>query len=233
MFSRKYHDVDFCLWPLPECNTKIWLLQLRIRKGNVFWPLKEFQIVRSIFWRFLGKTFFTCYEKCAYGLNVVVAFMKESKTYGKRFYMNTILGRMLCSVMWNRFPNKNNWLIPLFVTFMETCRVTQKMVITKNRITSKILFRVTQNFRYIRSSLCRRHLHSFKSVLQILFVSLVLKKWAPQCCRHIWIRRAKFSITLPHSSLGIALIVDVIAAFRSRIVWGLLPYTLSLRYPHR
>jgi len=33
---------------------------------------------------------------------------------------------------------------------METCRVTQKMVITKNRITSKILFRVTQNFRYIR-----------------------------------------------------------------------------------
>ena len=52
-------------------------------------------------------------------------------------------------------------------------------------------------------------------------------KWAPRRCRHIWIRRAKFSMTLPHSSLGIALI----AAFRSGIVWVLLPYTLSLRYP--
>ena len=54
-------------------------------------------------------------------------------------------------------------------------------------------------------------------------------KWALWCCRHIWIRRAKFLMTLPHSSPGIALI----AAFRSGIVWGLLPYTLSLRYPHR
>jgi len=52
-------------------------------------------------------------------------------------------------------------------------------------------------------------------------------------CRHIWIRRAKFSMTLPHSFLGIALIATVIAAFRSGIVWGLLPYTLSLRYPRR
>jgi len=39
-------------------------------------------------------------------------------------------------------------------------------------------------------------------------------------------------MTLPHSSLGIALIAAVIAAFRSGIVAGLLPYTLSLRYPH-
>ena len=31
-------------------------------------------------------------------------------------------------------------------------------------------------------------------------------KWAPRRCRHIWIRQAKFSMTLPHSSLGIALI---------------------------
>jgi len=37
----------------------------------------------------------------------------------------------------------------------------------------------------------------------------------------------------PHSSLGIALIAALIAAFRSGIVWGLLPYTLSLRYPLR
>jgi len=35
-------------------------------------------------------------------------------------------------------------------------------------------------------------------------------------------------MTLPHSSLGIALIAAVITAFRSGIVWGLLPYTLSL-----
>jgi len=61
-----------------------------------------------------------------------------------------------------------------------TCRVTQKkMVITKNRITSKILFRLTQKLSYIRSSLCSRHLQSFKSVLQKLFVSLALKKCAP------------------------------------------------------
>jgi len=38
-------------------------------------------------------------------------------------------------------------------------------------------------------------------------------------------------MNLPHSSLGIALIAAVIATFRSGIVWGLLPYTLSLRYP--
>jgi len=51
----------------------------------------------------------------------------------------------------------------------------KKTVITNNRITSKILFRLTQNFSYIRSSLCSRHLHSFKSVLQKLFVSQALK----------------------------------------------------------
>jgi len=43
-------------------------------------------------------------------------------------------------------------------------------------------------------------------------------------------QQAKFSMTLPHSSLGIALIATVIAAFRSGIVWGLLPYTLVLTY---
>jgi len=51
-------------------------------------------------------------------------------------------------------------------------RMTQKKVITKNRKTSKILFRLAQNVSYIRSSLCNRHLQSFKSVLQKLFVSL-------------------------------------------------------------
>ena len=70
---------------------------------------------------------------------------------------------------------------------------TKKTVITKNRIISKILFRLTQNFSYIRSSLCSRHLQSFKSVLQKLFVSLAHKKCAPNelpGCRHIWIRWA-------------------------------------------
>jgi len=56
---------------------------------------------------------------------------------------------------------------------------TKKTVITKNRITSKTLFRLTQNFSYIRSSLCSRHVQSFKSELQKLFVSLALKKCAP------------------------------------------------------
>ena len=46
--------------------------------------------------------------------------------------------------------------------------------------------------------------------------SKMCSKRAPWRCRHIWIRRAKFSITLPYSSLGIALI----AAFRSGIIWG-------------
>jgi len=55
----------------------------------------------------------------------------------------------------------------------------KKTAITKNRITSKILFILTQNFSYIRSSLCSRHLQSFKSVLQKLFVSMALKKCAP------------------------------------------------------
>ena len=60
---------------------------------------------------------------------------------------------------------------------------TKKTVITKNRITSKISFRLTQTFRYIRSGLCSRHLQSFKSVLQKLFVSLALKKCAPNALR--------------------------------------------------
>jgi len=55
---------------------------------------------------------------------------------------------------------------------------TKNTVITNNRITSQILFRLTQNFSYIRSSLCSRHLQSFKSVLQKLFVSLALKECA-------------------------------------------------------
>jgi len=55
----------------------------------------------------------------------------------------------------------------------------KKTVITKNRRTSKMLFRLTQNLSCIRSSLWSRHLQSFKSVPQKLFVLLALKKCAP------------------------------------------------------
>ena len=57
-------------------------------------------------------------------------------------------------------------------------------------------------------------------------------KGAPQRCRHISIRRTKFSMTLPHSSLGLALIAAVIAAFRSGIVWGFLPHPVLKVSPH-
>jgi len=46
-------------------------------------------------------------------------------------------------------------------------------------MTFKLLFRLTQNFSYIRTSLCSRHFRSFKSVLQKLFVSQTLKKCTP------------------------------------------------------
>jgi len=67
-------------------------------------------------------------------------------------------------------------MLNIFVKY----RVTQKKtIITKNRITSEIVFKLTQNFSYIMLSLHSRHLQSFKSVLQKLFVSLALKKCAP------------------------------------------------------
>ena len=46
----------------------------------------------------------------------------------------------------------------------------------------------------------------------------ICSRFAPPRCRHTWTRRAKFWITLTHSSLGIALILAVIAALRSGIV---------------
>ena len=73
----------------------------------------------------------------------------------------------------------------------------------------QILFRLTQNISYIRSSLCSRHLQSFKSVLQKLCFTGAQKmcsKWAPRHCRHIWIQRAQFSMTLPHSSGSLLLL---------------------------
>jgi len=68
-------------------------------------------------------------------------------------------------------------------SFRQMYRVTQKTVITKNLITSKIWFRLTQNFSYIRSSLCSRQVSSLyyknslfhwrsKNVLQMSFQAL-------------------------------------------------------------
>ena len=120
-----------------------------------------------------------------------------------------------------RFLHKVNYF---FHFFSSLYRVThKKMIITKNRIyiTSKILFILTQNFSYIRSSLCSRHLQSFKFVLQKLFVSLALKKCAPNelsSAAGTFGSGRKSSLTLPHSSLGITLIAAVIGAFRSGIV---------------
>jgi len=89
---------------------------------------------------------------------------------------------------------------------------TKKTVITKNRITSKILFRLTQNFSNIRSSLCSRHLQSFKSVLQKLFgftgAQKMCSKWAPDCHRPLvvvlepeWSNNAMFGDGNPGSAL--------------------------------
>ena len=66
------------------------------------------------------------------------------------------------------------------------CRVThKKTVITKNRITSKILYRLTQNSSYIRSSLCSRHLQKFKSVLQKLCFTVAQKMSSPTLQAHL------------------------------------------------
>jgi len=60
----------------------------------------------------------------------------------------------------------------LLISVECTYRVTQKKtVITNKRITSKILFRLTQKTSATlgQASLCSRHLQSFKSVLQKLW----------------------------------------------------------------
>ena len=61
----------------------------------------------------------------------------------------------------------------------------KKPVITKNRITSKILFRLTQNFSYIRSSLCSRHLQSFKNSLLHWRSKNVLQMSSPALQAHL------------------------------------------------
>jgi len=96
--------------------------------------------------------------------------------YRKRWNWPGVANRSITFTSW--LPIVNCSIAPDFaLNWLNTG--WQKTVITKNRITSKILFRLTQNFSYIRSSLCSRHLQSFKSVLQKFFVSLALKKCAP------------------------------------------------------
>ena len=112
---------------------------------------------------------------------------------------------------------------------------TKKTAITKNRITSKNFLDWHKTSATLGQA-CAADISKVSS----LYYKNSLFHWrsknvlqmSSRRCRHIWIRRAKFSMTLPHSYLGIALIAAVIAAFKSGIVWGLLPYTLSLGYAH-
>ena len=65
VLSCKSHDVDFCMWSLSECKSKLWMLQLRIRKRSVFWQLgfdfpqllNKFCVVLSVFCIFSCKSF--------------------------------------------------------------------------------------------------------------------------------------------------------------------------------
>ena len=110
------------------------------------------------------------------------------------------------------------YICVLFRDTGSNVRWHKKIVITKNRKTSKIFFRWTQHISYTRSSLFSRHLQCFKSVLQNLLVSLALKKCAPN--QHPALQShldpaCKVLEDPPHSSLGIAFVAAVIAAFRS------------------
>jgi len=79
VLSRKSHDVDFCMWSLSECNTKLWMLQFRIRKITVFLPLgfdfpqllNKFCVVLSVFWTFSCKSFSDIAKKYVWALNVL------------------------------------------------------------------------------------------------------------------------------------------------------------------
>ena len=82
-------------------------------------------------------------------------------------------------------------------------------------------------------NLCSQHLQSLNSIQQKTLCSTAAQRYVPDArpgaARQTWIRLAKFSMTLLHSSLGMALMAAVMAALRSGMVWGLCSYTLSLR----
>jgi len=74
VLSRKSHDADFCMWSFSECNTKLWMLQLSIRKCTVFWPLgfdfpqllNKFCLVLSVFFAYFHTNVFQILPKCKY-----------------------------------------------------------------------------------------------------------------------------------------------------------------------
>jgi len=78
----------FCMWSLSECNTKLWMLQLRIRKRTVFWPFGfdfsqlsyKLCVVLSVFYIFSCKRFSNIAKKYVWALNVLTGklnFMME------------------------------------------------------------------------------------------------------------------------------------------------------------
>ena len=131
MLSRKSH-VDFCMWSLSECHTKLWMLQLHIRKRTVFLPLgfdfpqllNKFCVVLSVFLHIFMKKFFRYCEKVCMGIECT-----DRETYFHNgikkcmiriFYMNKISVLWMRSGSWNRCPIKLAWLIRLLVTFVGT-----------------------------------------------------------------------------------------------------------------
>ena len=122
-----------------------------------------------------------------------------------------------------------------FESFANVQGDTKKTVITKNRITSKMLFRLTQNFSYIWSRLCSRHLQSFKSVLQKLFVSLALKNVLQLSSPALQAHLDPVGKVLDDPPAFLPrdrsyCCFDCCLQVRDSV--GLLPNTLSLRYPH-
>ena len=109
------------------------------------------------------------------------------------------------------------------------------MVINKNKMTSKILFRLTATS--ATSATLGQAYEADISKVSSLYYKNSLFHWRSKnvlqmssLALQAHLDPAKFSMTLPHSSLGVGVIAALIAAFRSAIVWGLLPYTLSLRF---
>jgi len=79
MLSRKSHDVDFCMRLLSEYITKLCMLQLRIRKRSVFWPLgfdfpqllNKFCVVLGVFLHIFMQSFSNIAKKYVWALNVL------------------------------------------------------------------------------------------------------------------------------------------------------------------
>ena len=111
----------------------------------------------------------------------------------------------------------------------------KKTVITKNRITSKILF-IWHKPSATLGQACVADISKvsslyYKNTLFHWRSKNVLQMSSPALQAHL--DPAGKVLYDPPAFFPWDHIAAVIAAFRSGIVWGLLPYTLFLRYPHR